>query len=58
MVKLTKIEVDQLAKIVGKHRIEENLILRVRPGKDGTRAQWVLTYMLAGDDADHELRFL
>jgi integrase len=47
---LTKIEIDRLAKIVGLHRIEENLFLRVRPGGGGTRAAWQFHYTLNGQE--------
>jgi integrase len=48
MSKLTKVKVDKLAKAPGKHRIDDNLILRVRPGKDGTNALWLFRYIFGG----------
>ena len=50
MAKLTKVEVDRLAKEPGRHRVDENLYLRVRPGKDGPRAVWMFMYAFSGND--------
>jgi hypothetical protein len=38
MRKLTKLEIDRKATTIGTHRIEENLFVRVRVGREGPRA--------------------
>ena len=50
MARLTKLEIDKLAKVTGTHRVDEKLYLRVRKAKAGTRAMWQFEYRFRGAD--------